>query len=46
MKLIFLLVLMFSIFTGAVYADNCISGDCQNGHGSMTYPDSRKYVGQ
>ncbi len=46
MKRIFLLVLMFSMFAGAVYADECTDGDCQNGQGEMTSPYGKKYIGE
>lgn len=51
MKRIFLLVLMFSMFSGMAYADECISGDCQNGQGTMKYGNKDKcneseYVGE
>jgi len=53
MKRIFLLVLMFSMFAGAVYADECISGDCQNGQGTTNSikivngeAQNTKYVGE
>ncbi|HRW22724.1 MAG TPA: hypothetical protein P5509_12200 [Bacteroidales bacterium] len=45
MKQIFLLVLMLSMFEGAVYADECISGDCQNGKVSKKYAYRLEYVG-
>jgi len=46
MKKIFLLVLIVSMFAGAAYADECISGDCQNGQGTMKYDDGSEYVGE
>ncbi len=46
MKQIFILFLVFSMFASVVYADKCTEGDCQNGQGTMTFPDGTKYVGQ
>jgi len=37
---------MFSMFVSAVYADECISGDCVNGQGTMKYDNGSKYVGE
>ena len=45
MKRIFLLIIMFSMFASAVYAYECTVGDCQNGQGTLIFPDGNKFIG-
>ena len=49
MKLILNMVLLCIIFLFfAVYtcSAQCISGDCVSGHGTLTWPNGNKYVGE
>ncbi len=45
--LLFVFVSLFAIGCASIEkSDVCISGDCQNGQGTMTWPDGTKYIGE
>ena len=44
-NLIFL-VLLFGSITISLRAGDCVSGNCVNGQGIMTFPNGDKYVGE
>jgi hypothetical protein len=46
MNVIRLFCIVLILSAGGVYADECISGDCQNGQGTLTSPDGKEYVGE
>ena len=37
---------MLLSFSPSVFADECISGDCQNGYGTYAWDTGQKYVGE
>ena len=45
MNTIFKVLFFILILTANVLA-NCINGDCEDGQGTLTFPDGKKYVGE
>ena len=42
---LFVIIVMAVGFSSLLNAQECISGNCENGEGTMTYPKGGKYVG-
>ena len=45
-KYILITILLFSQFSGVVFADECIEGNCINGQGTYTWADGARYKGE
>ncbi|WP_163336947.1 MORN repeat-containing protein [Desulfopila sp. IMCC35008] len=46
MKYLFFAILALLLTALSSGAGECVSGDCQNGRGAMTFPNGEKYVGE
>ena len=44
-KLFILTILLLSQFSGAVFADECIEGNCGDGQGTYTFADGSSHIG-
>ena len=45
-KLFILTILLISLFPGAVFATECIVGNCVNGYGMYTWASGAQYLGE